>query len=114
MKYPRFDFIAADGQMVVAPPLVARTKASKPVLTRHDASCAADTTLREAREQVLRALRSAEMTCGPDRVPGLLLTIFRSRPQIVGQNPKFRDFFRIHSDSALRRDTRFPGSGFFT
>src|SRR5438093_1845362 len=57
---PRLDFIAADGQVVVAPTLVACPEAGEPVAPGHDDSGTADAALRQAREQVMRSLRSAD------------------------------------------------------
>jgi hypothetical protein len=61
-EHTGFDFVAPDGQVVVAPALVPCAEASETILARHDESSAADAALRQAGEQVLGAPRPSEMT----------------------------------------------------
>ena len=100
-QHARFHLVAADGQMVVAPSLVACAEASEPVLARHDESGAADAAFRQAGEQVLRALSLRRERRRSYRVARLLLALLRGGPELVGHDAQGRDF--------LRASTRLPG-----
>jgi hypothetical protein len=114
VEHSRFNLVAPNGQVVVAPSLVTSTEASEPVLARHDESSAADAALRQSGEQVLRPLHCAERASGFHRVACLLLPCLRATQRSSGTMRSAGTSFRIHSASGLRRDTRFPVSGFFT
>ncbi|HYT75824.1 MAG TPA: hypothetical protein VEL79_13805 [Vicinamibacterales bacterium] len=93
-QHPSFDFVATNGQVVIASSLVTRAEAPEPVLRRHDESGAADAAFRQTREQVLRPLRHADGARCLHSMPGVSLTRLRSRPDFVRHQPQFRDFPR--------------------
>src|SRR3954471_16730917 len=113
-QHARFDFIAPDGLVVVAPSLIARPKASEAALAGHDEACAADTALREAREQILRPPRADRIASGSNRVSAEFLALLCRAHASSDTMRNCGTSLRIHSASGLRRDTRFPVSGFFT
>src|SRR5262245_52776290 len=82
----RFDFIAPDGQVVVAASLIPRAKASEAMLARHDESGTADAAFGQAREQILRSSRADWIPRGSDRVSTHFLTPLCIRPELVGHN----------------------------
>src|SRR6267142_3875247 len=85
LEHARFHLVAADGQMVVAASLVACTEASEAVLARHDESGAADSALRQSREQILWPPRADRIASGSDRVSAELLALL-CRPRLVGHD----------------------------
>src|SRR4051812_23754393 len=83
VEHPRLHVVAANCQVVVAAALISSSKAGEPVAPSHDESRAADAALRQTREQVLRPLRSADGARCLHRMPCVLLTRLRSRPDVV-------------------------------
>ncbi|HMD36977.1 MAG TPA: hypothetical protein VKH42_18515, partial [Vicinamibacterales bacterium] len=85
-QHSRFDFIAPDSQVVVAPSLIACPEASEAVLAGHDESGAADAALRQSREQILRPPGADRIASGSDRVSAELLALLCRCPRLVGHN----------------------------
>src|SRR5438093_12665830 len=85
------DLVAPNSQVVLAASLIAPAKASEAVIARHDESGAADATLRESREQILRPPRADRIAGGSDGVSAECLALLCIRPQLVGHDAQLGD-----------------------